>query len=144
MIAVEPKTDVELRVHIYRGKDKTANVHDHRWPFYSMVISGEIEHVRYAKGGQGFVQVMAETLAAGDLYHVGVDEFHTAVASDDAVTLLLRGPRQKEVWEMYDITGELVREFASPKENDQVALNASNVRALLGTTLVAKIVCDQA
>jgi len=138
VIAVDPVTDVELRLHIYAGKDKTPNVHDHRWSFYSMVISGKIEHVRYAKGEQGFVQTKkAERLGAGDIYYMGEDEFHTAVASDDSVTLLLRGPRRKDAWEMYNAEGDLVREFASPREDDQTTLCAATVGGYFAAILTS-------
>ena len=45
------------------------------------------------------MRTKAEKLVAGDIYHLGMDEFCTEVSSDEAVTLLVWGPRLKEVWE---------------------------------------------
>ena len=131
VVQVNAADDVELRLHFYKGKSRNPNIHDHRWPFYSLVVGGTLQHERWTRTESGFTNRSSELLQPGDLYYVGCDEFHTAVASDDAITLLLRGPRGKDTWEMFDTEGRLVREFSSPRESDQAPFGVEEVHACL-------------
>lgn len=112
VIGYWPDSDVELRINTYSGKLAPPNIHGHRWSFYSMILNGNMRHIRYNNHDNMIRRVVEEEFGPGDIYGLHEEELHTTIASDDLVTLLLRGPVTREKWGQYNMKGEPLNTFS--------------------------------
>lgn len=110
-----------IRLHIWNTDVKEFNIHDHRYDFCSLIISGAIENQRWhlsdlgtsvklfqynprnkndeyqlERKGQAFLEPQApEILRAGDWYRMDSNELHTAkaITSGPVITMCLQDRR---------------------------------------------------
>jgi hypothetical protein len=112
-----------IRIHIWDPISGDANVHNHRWDMFSLVIKGSITSVEYDKDESGDIfkswqydpiykgaygmrhmgneslQSIKETkLNVGDSYFLGKNVLHKVkdISNEGAITLMLTGNEEKD------------------------------------------------
>lgn len=123
-----PSFNCELRVNFYEEGSNTFEIHDHRWPFYSLILAGTLNHTTYSYTNGTLVKMETTTYSSGDVYGLAANMFHKVVPANYLVTLLLRGPIEKESWTFRRQTGEPTRTMRGTRDRGPFIL--SDVEAM--------------
>jgi hypothetical protein len=83
-------TKTRLRLHLFKAGHYDL-LHNHRWPFLSIVLRGALKQRIYA-GLQAHEAAFECQHRRGDVYYLGPDIYHSLSADEGTVTLVLRGP----------------------------------------------------
>ncbi|MDF9302014.1 hypothetical protein P5P81_05535 [Tritonibacter mobilis] len=105
-----------IRLHVYH-QPEIETIHDHRFPFTAYLLNGSYIHTTFEPKGdmygqydptgaqdggdtayseENFVETACDKLERGDFYTINSDIYHTVEAEKDTVSLMLRGPAEKE------------------------------------------------
>jgi hypothetical protein len=94
----DERSDYRLRLHVFLP-GYFDRPHNHRWSYSSIVLRGSYKHFIY---GQSLLPVMIHQSRAGDVYTLHHSMIHSVIAEPYTVTLILRGPAQKERFVVMD------------------------------------------
>jgi len=98
---------IQLRLHIYSSLDDktisstqidTEDPHNHRWNFTSLILSGGYQHTIYKEDflTHRLTPIMIRRERLGDCYTLHHSQFHSIVREPNTVTILFRGPQEKD------------------------------------------------
>jgi hypothetical protein len=131
-------SDIEVRLNHYpREGYSLDSLHNHKWKFASLVLSGAVDHYVFREGSDDPLDGFAVRHRRGDSYFLGEHLLHCFVPLPQSVTLMFRGPRQREVWFRRDISGAAAgrSRMSDELKADRVTLTEDEYRAFFATFL---------
>lgn len=120
------KTGIRLRLHLF-ANGYFDRPHNHRWSYSSYILSGAYKHTIYNLNNKNkdpipddLFPVIIRREKAGDLYTLHHSQYHSVVAENNTVTLVLRGPSEQERFRVMDNNSkEAWWQYGAEKENQQ-------------------------
>jgi predicted metal-dependent enzyme (double-stranded beta helix superfamily) len=105
----DERSDCRLRLHVFLP-GYFDRPHNHRWSYSSIVLRGSYKHFIYGPDDhlsdqvdvESLRPVMIHQLHAGDVYTLHHGMIHSVIAEPYTVTLILRGPAEKERFVVMD------------------------------------------
>lgn len=101
---------IRVRLHIF-ADGFFDRPHNHRWTYSSHILSGGYQHTIYvlreerdSPNPQDLIPVIIRQEKAGDFYTLHSSQFHSVIAEPDTVTLIVRGPPDKDRFRLFDMT----------------------------------------
>ena len=98
---------MQLRLHVYSGPIENVmnpsqisikEIHNHRWNFSSIILFGGYLHTIYGidRGVEHQIPVMVRYEGVGACYTIHHSQYHSIIEDPGTVTLIFRGPLEKE------------------------------------------------
>ncbi|MGB7127526.1 MAG: hypothetical protein WBD50_00340 [Candidatus Rhabdochlamydia sp.] len=117
---------VRLRLHIF-GDGYFDRPHNHRWSYTSYILSGEYLHTIFniqneskEPSIENLYPVLIRQEKAGDLYTLHYSQYHSVIAQPDTITLIMRGPSEKERFRVIDrVTNESWWQYGVALESEE-------------------------
>lgn len=125
-----------LRLHAFK-EGSYELLHNHKWPFISIVLKGSLEHKISRELNTDFASFICSH-KAGDVYFLSPYLYHTLEAAKDTITLVLRGPDLLERSEWLDINRNEFWEHVGGK-NDS---NMKNLNKIQVTKIIDDLIKD--
>jgi hypothetical protein len=135
-----PASGRRLSMHIFRGGNFD-RPHNHRWTYTSRILAGRYNHVIFdsvTKWDDGadvtsLLPQLSQALRPGMSYTLGSQMIHMAQASQDTLTIILRGPsvsREFYVGDLHtgDVWKQVGRAHEDPEEVRKKKMTADDLR----------------
>ena len=143
---------MQLRLHIYSDKVNPpaksfqadiAQAHNHRWNFSSLILSGGYRHTLYEAACK--IPTLVRQESVGDCYTLHHSQYHSIVEQPDTVSLLVRGPLEKESFQVIHETAEGISwqrapSLDSPEEKEQKKMDVERYQMLVNKLVRLKII----
>lgn len=139
----DPSTSVRVRLHLFRS-GYYDRPHNHRWSFASRILRGEYVHRIYGRedvllgqhDSQPLDPIMERIEREGDEYVLHHNSVHSVQATEDTISLVLRGPASKERFLIRDLgAGSSFWVQGAANETPQVRAQKVMPAALVDATL---------
>jgi hypothetical protein len=138
----------QLRLHIYSDpleqseeslQVDTADAHNHRWHFTTFILSGGYHQTLYSVDpvSARLIPSLMRQEKVGDCYTIHHAQFHSIVYEANTVTLLLRGPLEKE---HFQINREGYVQNAPSLQKEQLAMTPERFSILLEKLSVLRVI----
>jgi predicted metal-dependent enzyme (double-stranded beta helix superfamily) len=110
VLFISEDDSLRVRLHIF-ADGYFDRPHNHRWSYSSRILSGGYRHIIYALNEnfanphiQDLMPVIIRQESAGDFYTLHSSQYHSVIAESGTVTLIARGPSDKERFRLFDRT----------------------------------------
>lgn len=148
---------MQLRLHIYSDKINPpaksfqadiAQAHNHRWNFSSLILSGGYRHTLYREENSSLLRLiptMVRQENVGDCYTLHHSQYHSIVEQPNTVSLLVRGPLEKESFQVIHETAEGIGwqnapSLESPEEKKQKKMDVERYQMLVEKLIRLKVI----
>lgn len=105
---------MQIRLHVYSGSPCTSNdhnqidigkAHNHRWNFSTQILSGGYHHTLYRMDlleaeKYCLTPIMMRHENVGSSYALHHSQFHSVIEEPNTVSLIVRGPMEKECFQV--------------------------------------------
>lgn len=117
-------SSIRVRLHVF-ADGYFDRPHNHRWSYSSYILSGGYRHTIYVlkeqhdnPNVQDLIPIIIRQEKAGDFYTLDSSQFHSVVAEPNTVTLIVRGPADKDRFRLIDrVTKEAWWQYGASTES---------------------------
>ena len=124
--------------------------HNHRWNFSSLILSGDYRHTLYREENSSplcLIPTLVRQESVGDCYTLHHSQYHLVVEQPDTVSLLVRGPLEKESFQVVHqtaggISWQKAPSLDSPEEKEHKKMDVERYQRLVNKLVRLKIISD--